>query len=145
MIWVVLKLLPLTPSTTFSFYAVKSLMPILTFPTSLWILRLCTEDHKFVLKNSIKMSTVPQWRIQDFPQVGAWTLQGHIVLRNFPQNCMKLKEFGRLGGGGDMRPSCPFPLHPPMVSHRVFHPEPQSPRSVNFGRIKVIKLSRLKI
>ena len=38
-----------------------------------------------------------QWRIQDFPEEGAPTLQGgrqHTILPNFPKNCMKLKEFG---------------------------------------------------
>ena len=32
---------------------------------------------------------------------------------NFPENCMKSKEFGRPGGG--VRPSRP-PLDPPMIS-----------------------------
>ena len=34
-----------------------------------------------------------------FPRGGAPTLQGrqHAVLLNFPNNCMKLKEFGRGG------------------------------------------------
>ena len=42
-----------------------------------------------------------QWRIQDFPEVGApisWRGGGrrrqHTILPNFPKNCMKLKEFG---------------------------------------------------
>ena len=38
-----------------------------------------------------------QWRIQDFPEEGAPTLQGgrqHTILPNFRKNCMKLKEFG---------------------------------------------------
>ena len=38
-----------------------------------------------------------QWRIQDFSQVGAPTLQ-HTILPKFPKNCMKLKEFGPPGG-----------------------------------------------
>ena len=42
-----------------------------------------------------------QWRIQDFPEVRALTLQGggrqHTILPNSPKNCMKLKEFGPLG------------------------------------------------
>ena len=49
-----------------------------------------------------------QWRIQDFPEVGAPTLSGgrqHMILPNFPKNCMKFKEFGPPGEG--MRPSCP--------------------------------------
>ena len=42
-----------------------------------------------------------QWRIQDFPEEGAPTLQGgrqHTILPHFPKNCMKLKEFGPPGG-----------------------------------------------
>ena len=39
-----------------------------------------------------------QRRIQDFPKVGALAGEGGNI-PNFPQNCMKLKEFGR--------PSCP--------------------------------------
>ena len=37
-----------------------------------------------------------QWRIQDFPQVGAPTLRGyqHTILPNIPENYMKSKEFG---------------------------------------------------
>ena len=42
-----------------------------------------------------------QWWIQDFPDEGAPipSLGGrqHTILPNFPQNCMKLKEFGLLG------------------------------------------------
>ena len=38
-----------------------------------------------------------QWRIQDFPELGASTLQGEGA-PNFPKNCMKLKEFGPPGG-----------------------------------------------
>ena len=43
-----------------------------------------------------------QWRTQDLPEVGAPTLGGggcqHTILPNFPQNCMKSKEFGSGGG-----------------------------------------------
>ena len=45
--------------------------------------------------------SIMQWRIQDFPEEGAPTLQGgrqHTILPNFPENCMKLKEFGPPGG-----------------------------------------------
>ena len=37
-----------------------------------------------------------EWRIQDFTEVGAPTLRGwqDTILPNFPQNCMKLREFG---------------------------------------------------
>ena len=50
-----------------------------------------------------------QWRIQDFSELGALTLQGvrqHMILPKFPKNCMKLKEFGP--GGGGARPSRPL-------------------------------------
>ena len=45
-----------------------------------------------------------QWRIQDFPEVGAPTSQGgggrqHMILSKFPKICMKLKEYGPLVGG----------------------------------------------
>ena len=36
----------------------------------------------------------------------------HAILPNSPKNCMKLKEFGRRGGG--VRPSRP-PLDPPLL------------------------------
>ena len=44
-----------------------------------------------------------QWRIQDFPEVGAPTLMGGPTydFAKFSPNCMKLKEFGR----GGTRPS----------------------------------------
>ena len=43
-----------------------------------------------------------QWRIQDFPKVGAPTLQGrqHTILPNSRKNCIQLKEFGPGGGWG---------------------------------------------
>ena len=57
-----------------------------------------------------------QWRIQDFPEEGAPTLQGgcqHTILPNFPKNCMKLKEFGPPGGGA--RPKFYY-VDPPLHS-----------------------------
>ena len=48
-----------------------------------------------------------------FPQGGGANSPGdrqHTILPNFPQNCMKLKEFGPPGG---MRPSHPT-LDPPL-------------------------------
>ena len=42
-----------------------------------------------------------QWRIQDFPEVGAPNLQGaptHDFAKFPPKNCMKLNEFGPRGG-----------------------------------------------
>ena len=60
-----------------------------------------------------------QWRIQDFSEVGAPTPPGegrqHTILRNFPKNCTKLKEFGLPGG----RPSLAPPLDPPLISHET--------------------------
>ena len=40
-----------------------------------------------------------QWRIQDFPEGGREPSRGGVNTPNFPENCMKLKEFGRPGGG----------------------------------------------
>ena len=56
-----------------------------------------------------------QWRIQDFPQGGAPTPKSAIIFQFFPENCMKMKEFGPRGGGGGARPWRP-PLDPPMFS-----------------------------
>ena len=41
-----------------------------------------------------------QWRIQDFPQGGggAPTPKIAIIFHIFAENCMKMKEFGPLGG-----------------------------------------------
>ena len=46
-----------------------------------------------------------QWRIQDFPEGGREPSRGGVNPPNFPENCMKSKEFGRPGGG--VRPSRP--------------------------------------
>ena len=46
-----------------------------------------------------------QWRIQDFPEGGREPSRGGVNTPNFPENCMKSKEFGRPGGG--VRPSRP--------------------------------------
>ena len=59
-----------------------------------------------------------QWRIQDFPEGGREPSRGGVNTPNFPENCMKSKEFGRPGGG--VRPSRP-PLDPPMVMVLVWH------------------------
>ena len=70
---------------------------------------------------SQKRDNTSQWRIQDFPEEGAPTLQGerqHTNLSNFPKNCMKLKEFGPPGGGG-ARPPAP-PLDPPLHLSQKF-------------------------
>ena len=53
-----------------------------------------------------------QWRIQDFPK-GVRQLPKVLLFFNFfPENCMKMKEFGPPGGA---RPWCPPPLDPPMT------------------------------
>ena len=57
-----------------------------------------------------------QWRIQDFPEAGLEPSAGgggrqHMILSNFPENCMKSKEFGCPGG---RRASLTIPLSPPM-------------------------------
>ena len=40
-----------------------------------------------------------QWRIQDFPEGGGREpSRGGVNTPNFPENCMKSKEFGRPGG-----------------------------------------------
>ena len=72
-------------------------------------------DMHFIPLPSTSSGTSPQWRIQDFPEGGREPSRGGVNTPNFPENCMKSKEFGRPGGG--VRPSRP-PLDPPM--HR-FH------------------------
>ena len=61
---------------------------------------------------------ITQWRIQDFPEVGAPTLRGggrqHTNLSKFPKNCMKLKEFGPGGGRGAARPKFYY-VDPPLL------------------------------
>ena len=39
-----------------------------------------------------------QWRIQYFPEGGPELSRGGVNTPNFPENCMKSKEFGRPGG-----------------------------------------------
>ena len=43
-----------------------------------------------------------QLRVQNFPEVGRQPSRErqHTILSKFPQNCMKLKEFGPGGGEG---------------------------------------------
>ena len=48
-----------------------------------------------------------------FPRGGREPSRGGVNTPNFPENCMKSKEFGRPGGG--VRPSRP-PLDPPMLN-----------------------------
>ena len=58
-------------------------------------------------------NNICQRRIQDFPRG-----RQHTILPNFPENCMKSKEFGCPGGGAPSRP----PLNPPLsaVADRGF-------------------------
>ena len=51
-----------------------------------------------------------QWRIQDFVEVGGHPSRGrqHTILPKFPQNCMKLKEFGPREGGRSRIPRTPL-------------------------------------
>ena len=51
-----------------------------------------------------------------FPRGGREPSRGGVNTPNFPENCMKSKEFGRPGGG--VRPSRP-PLDPPMKSVNI--------------------------
>ena len=48
-----------------------------------------------------------------FPRGGREPSRGGVNTPNFPENCMKSKEFGRPGGG--VRPSRP-PLDPPIIT-----------------------------
>ena len=50
-----------------------------------------------------------------FPRGGREPSRGGVNTPNFPENCMKSKEFGRPGGG--VRPSRP-PLDPPMIIYK---------------------------
>ena len=53
-----------------------------------------------------------------FPRGGANSPGGrqHTILPNFPENCMKSKEFGRPGGGAP----CALPLNPPLTKDVLF-------------------------
>ena len=52
-----------------------------------------------------------------FPRGGREPSRGGVNTPNFPENCMKSKEFGRPGGGGG-RASLTPPLDPPMVLNK---------------------------
>ena len=56
-----------------------------------------------------------QWRILDLPEEGRQLPGGrqHMSLPNFPENCMKLKEFGPPGG---TRPSRPLTSASELIS-----------------------------
>ena len=49
--------------------------------------------------HSWSQKDIDQWRIQDFPEGGGREpSRGGVNTPNFPENCMKSKEFGRPGG-----------------------------------------------
>ena len=82
--------------------------------TAVHVLERCHSSFLVLHKLGIVVNFVllrSQRRIQEFPR-GAPTPRGrqHTILPNFPENCMKSKEFGRPGGGGGARP-----LNPPLV------------------------------
>ena len=52
-----------------------------------------------------------------FPRGGREPSRGGVNTPNFPENCMKSKEFGRPGGG---RASLTPPLDPPMIAFFKF-------------------------
>ena len=58
-----------------------------------------------------------QWRIQDFPEGGREPSRGGVNTPNFPENCMKSKEFGRPGG------AC-VPHAPPRSANADTHSPP---------------------
>ena len=64
--------------------------------------------------NFAKNNTVSSGGSRIFPRGGREPSRGGVNTPNFPENCMKSKEFGRPGGG---RASLTPPLDPPMVSH----------------------------
>ena len=63
--------------------------------------------YLYVTKGIVS-TVIIQWRIQDFPEVGRANRPGsgggrqHMILLNFPKNCMKLKERG--GGRASLAP-----------------------------------------
>ena len=64
-------------------------------------------------------SNSKQWRIQNFPEVGAPTLKVGVLTYFLAENCMKMKEFGPFEPGGERVTGAPFPpstLDPPMVN-----------------------------
>ena len=59
--------------------------------------------HHMYCQNKVHLQ---QW-IQNFPREGANSPGGcqHMILPNFPENCMKSKEFGHPGGVCPLHPS----------------------------------------
>ena len=73
---------------------------------------------RFELLATDNEKDIKQWRIQDFPEGGREPSRGGVNTPNFPENCMKSKEFGRPGGA--CVPHAP-PLDPPMSRNEQFH------------------------
>ena len=89
-----------------------------------------------------------QWRIQDFPKVGAPTLGAPTYdFAKIPKNCMKLKEFGPLGGaciahahlrsatGFITRLWLPLPLGSTMGCPPIFTVRQRCCRKVMFSKV----------
>ena len=75
-------------------------------------------SHLFTLENN-KIQNEVQWRIQDFPEGGVNPPGGGVNTPNFPENCMKSKEFGRPGGA--CVPHAPPPRSANEVVSREVH------------------------
>ena len=61
-----------------------------------------------------------QWRIQDFPEGGREPSRGGVNTPNFPENCMKSKEFGRPGGACVPHAPLDPPMHGMLISPTNF-------------------------
>ena len=104
-----------------SFPQVETFIKFSQFPNSAFVInRLSMNQSKFTnlfcyLRFSacvVENPTVISGGSRIFPRGGREPSRGGVNTPNFPENCMKSKEFGRPGGG--VRPSRP-PLDPPMV------------------------------
>ena len=62
-----------------------------------------------------------QWRIQDFPEGGAWTLQGGREHAKFSRKLHEIERIWTPGGG--VRPSRPPPPRSANVMDVTFHPK----------------------
>ena len=74
-------------------------------------------EENYVPSECVEMTTVAD---QGFPWGGGANFPGgqqHTILPNFPQNCMKLKEFGPWRGHMSLAP----PLDPPLDNIHTFH------------------------
>ena len=73
--------------------------------------RYCDVSSPAAHLEQMKTKYHDQWRIQDFPGGGREPSRGGVNTPNFPENCMKSKEFGRPGGRASLTP----PPDPPMM------------------------------